>query len=105
MGLAAACNSSGLRLRAGATLRAGPGAAGAARSMLAITPRPRSIELLQVHARIQLADLRLVAVEQQRRTLLREQPVFADAAFGRLAPARMVDVRIHVRIEAVLVAC
>jgi hypothetical protein len=35
---------------------------------------PRSEVLLQVHARIQLADLRFVAVEHQRLALLGEQP-------------------------------
>src|SRR5262245_41699382 len=47
--------------------------------------------LLQVHAGVQLPDLRLVAVEHQRRALLREQVALAEAALGGLAPARMVD--------------
>src|SRR5207237_845334 len=60
---------------------------------------PGSEKLLQVHAGVQLAHLRLVAVERQRGLALGEQPAcLADAALCGLAPARMVDRRIHVGI-------
>src|SRR5207245_6184290 len=58
-----------------------------------------SVVLSEVHAGVQARDLVAVAVEHQR---LAHQE-FADAALGRLAPARMIDRRVHVRVEAVLV--
>src|SRR5689334_19531213 len=64
-----------------------------------------SVELLQVHAGIELADLGFIAVEHQCRPALGEQAgealAIADATLARLAPARMVDLRVHVRVEAV----
>src|SRR6476620_6986912 len=61
-----------------------------------------SIELLQVHAGIEAGDLISVAVEHEGRAALHEDAAFADAPFGGLAPARMIDRRVHVGIEAVL---
>src|SRR5215471_988191 len=58
-----------------------------------------SVELPEVHAGVHRRDLIAVAVEHQR---LRGREVARDALLGRLAPARMIDVRIHVRVEAVL---
>src|ERR1700681_1029447 len=54
---------------------------------------------LQVHARVEAGHLLAVAVEHQR--LAPEE--LADAALGRLAPARVVHRRVDIRIEAVLV--
>src|SRR5262245_48763211 len=51
----------------------------------------------QIHPRIQLRDLIAVAVEDQRIA----PPPFADATFGRLAPSRVRDLRVDVRIKAV----
>src|SRR5690606_14285012 len=59
----------------------------------------RSVVLPEVHAAIEARDLLGIAVERQRRAL----EELADAALARLAPARVIDVRVHVRIEAVLV--
>src|SRR5687768_1078295 len=56
---------------------------------------------LQVEAGIQAGDLLGISVEGQRRAALHEEPAFADAALGLLAPARMIHLRIHVGIEAV----
>src|SRR5690606_26441758 len=66
---------------------------------------PPSKMLAQVHARVQRGDLFGIAVEWQRLQAVAEQceSVAGDAAFGLLAPARMVDRRIDVRIEAVFV--
>src|SRR5690606_526883 len=62
-----------------------------------------SVELAQVHAGVELAHLRLVAVEHQRRAALGEQAaVLADAPLVGLAPARVRNLRIHVGIKAVL---
>src|SRR2546423_777799 len=61
--------------------------------------RPTSVVLLEVHAGVHARDLSAVTVEHQRFSL----EELADAALGRLAPPWMVDVRIHVRVEAVLV--
>src|SRR5262249_44854930 len=57
-----------------------------------------SVVAPQVHARIERCDLVAVAVEHLR---LPPQEL-ADAAFGRLAPARMVDRGVDVGVEAVL---
>src|SRR5688572_9048930 len=59
--------------------------------------------LLQIHAGVQLADLRLVPIEHQRLALLGEQAVFTDAALRRLRPARVVHTGIHVGIEPVFI--
>src|SRR5690349_509586 len=53
----------------------------------------------QIHPRIKMRDLLTIPVEHQRRPT---SSIRADAAFGCLAPARMVDLRVHVRVEAVL---
>jgi len=57
------------------------------------------VEFLQVHAGVERSHLIRVAVEQQR--LVHED--FAEAPFGGLAPARMIDVGIHVGIKAILI--
>src|SRR5690606_11704051 len=55
----------------------------------------------QVQSRIQAGYLIGVAVERKGRA----HPQCANAALSRLAPARVVDFRIHVRIETVLPRC
>src|SRR5438132_1131858 len=54
--------------------------------------------LAQVHAGVEAGHLLGVAVERQRRAA----SDLADPSLRRLAPARMVDRRVHVRGEAVL---
>src|SRR3989304_8529039 len=66
---------------------------------------PSLEELLQIHAGIQARDLAGVTVEHERLALGSEDTVLADAALGGLAPARMVDLRVDVRVETVLVRC
>src|SRR5690349_17583499 len=57
----------------------------------------------QIHAGIEAGDLIAIAVERQGRPALRQEAAtLADAPLGCLAPARVVDLRIDVRIEAVL---
>src|SRR5215510_11544408 len=56
------------------------------------------VVLLQVHARVERRDLIAVPVERQRLPATE----LADAALGRLTPARVIDRGIHVRVEAVL---
>ncbi len=51
---------------------------------------------------VEARHLLAVAVERQRRPALGQQSALADAPFGRLAPARMIDLRVDVGIEAVL---
>ena len=58
-----------------------------------------SVIFLQVHAGVEAGDLVLITVEHEGVAL----EDFAEAAFFGLAPARMIDVGIHVGIEAVLV--
>src|SRR5688572_1200125 len=53
----------------------------------------------EVHSRVERGDLVSVAVEHQRLTL----EELADAAFASLAPSRVIDLRVHVGVEAVLV--
>src|SRR5580765_57719 len=55
------------------------------------------VVLFQIESRVETLDLLGVAVEHQRLAL----EELADAAFARLAPARVIDVRIDVRVEAV----
>src|SRR5690606_33569050 len=56
----------------------------------------------QVHAVIEAGHLVRIAVEHQRRTAGGpEETTLADADFARLAPARMVDLRIDVGVEAI----
>src|SRR5215472_12326095 len=57
------------------------------------------VVLFQVHAVVQAGDLIAVTVEHQRVAL----EDFAKAAFLGLAPAWVVHIGIHIRIEAVLV--
>jgi hypothetical protein len=59
-----------------------------------------SKESAQVHSRIERGDFR-VTVEHQ--CLALEQ--FAQPPLPRLTPARMIDCRIHVRIETILLRC
>ena len=60
-------------------------------------PVPTVVILLEIHPRVEAGHLIAVAVEHQR---LAAQEL-ADPAFGGLGPARMVDRRVHVRVEAV----
>src|SRR3990167_7629800 len=69
----------------------------------AFTEAIESVELLEVHAGVQLPHLGLVAVEHQCLALLGKQAVFADAALGGLTPARVVHIGVHIGIEAILV--
>src|SRR5262249_34542165 len=55
------------------------------------------VELLQIHPRVEGRNLIGIAVEHERLA----PAELADAPLGRLAPARMVDRRVHVRVEAV----
>src|SRR5436190_10377753 len=57
-----------------------------------------SVVLLQIQSGVKARDLIAVAVEHQR--LPAEE--LADAPLGRLSPPRMIDVRVHVGIEPVL---
>src|SRR5262245_15280791 len=57
-----------------------------------------SIELAQVHARVERGHLVGVAVEHERLAAAE----LADAPLGGLAPARVIDRRIDVGVEAVL---
>src|SRR5207302_3099301 len=59
---------------------------------------PGSVIFLQVHAVIQAGDLIAVTIKHERGAL----EDFTEAAFLGLGPVRVVDVWIHVRIEAVL---
>src|SRR5260221_7228456 len=55
---------------------------------------------MQVEALVQARDLVGVAVEHQRR-LARSEKTAPDAPLGRLAPARVSDLRVHICIEAI----
>src|SRR5438132_7322600 len=58
--------------------------------------RSRRLEILaQVHSGVEMGDLLLVTIEHQRRLLAGEKTT-ADHPLARLAPARMIDIRIHV---------
>src|SRR5690606_10376622 len=59
-----------------------------------------SVVLREVLPRIERSDKLAVAVELESRVAAAKEPL-ADPAFRGLAPARMVDLRIHVRIEAI----
>src|SRR5262245_34970775 len=67
-------------------------------------PRPPAISVvrLEVQTTVEARDLVAVAVEHERRPAPGEQATLADAPLRRLAPARMVHLRVHVGIEAVL---
>src|SRR5262245_57319871 len=54
----------------------------------------------QIHTCVQGRDLIAVTVEHLRRDFRIEQTA-AEASLTRLAPARMIDLRVHVRVEAV----
>src|SRR5215472_11720198 len=57
----------------------------------------RSVVLLQIHSGVERGDLG-VTVEHRRLS----PAELSDPPLGGLTPARMVDVRVHVRVEAVL---
>src|SRR5690349_6717094 len=59
--------------------------------------RGRSVVLLQVHPGVERRDLIAVAVEHDGRPA----EELADTALARLRPARVIDGRVHVRVEAV----
>src|SRR4030067_1356004 len=61
-------------------------------------PSCASVEFAQVHATVERRDLVGVAIEWQRRTLSE----FAETPLLGLAPARVIDCRVHVCIETVL---
>src|SRR5712671_1727602 len=54
----------------------------------------------QVETLVQARDLGGVAIEHQRR-LSRGEKAAADVPLGGLAPARMVDLGVHIRIETI----
>jgi len=56
----------------------------------------------QIHALIQAGDLVGVTVEHQCLAPLGEEAI-ADVAFTGLAPARMIHLRIHVRVETIFI--
>src|SRR5688572_2871030 len=58
----------------------------------------RLVVLLEIHAGVQGGHVVPIAVEWQRRP----PTELADATLGGLAPPRMIDGRIDVRVEAVL---
>src|SRR5690606_39190554 len=60
--------------------------------------RMLSVEPPQVHPCVHVRDLLRVAIEHQRVAAAE----LADTAFRGLAPARVIDIGIHVRVEAVL---
>src|SRR5882672_7657426 len=60
----------------------------------------RLVVLREIEAGVQARDLIGVAVEHQRRCSSREQTA-AELPFAGLAPARVIDLRIHVRVEPV----
>src|SRR6516162_7246125 len=62
-----------------------------------------SEELAQIHIGIEARDLVGIAIEWQRRVALGEEPALANFAFGLLAPTRVIDFRIHVRVETIFV--
>src|SRR6266403_1332718 len=59
------------------------------------------MKFLQIHSAVHAGDLIAVAVEHNGRP----HEDFAEAALLGLAPARMVDVGIDVRVETVLAGC
>src|SRR5690242_9421543 len=68
--------------------------------------QPASSEVpAQVHAGVETRDLITVTVERQRRRAVAEhvEALAGDAAFGLLAPARVVDGGIHVRVKTIFV--
>src|SRR6516225_5245230 len=65
--------------------------------------RRASKALAQIHALVHRRDEIAVAVVHERLALGLEEAVLANAPLRGLAPARVIDVRIHVRVEPVLV--
>src|SRR5437763_4321155 len=62
-----------------------------------------SLEILaQIHLGIEMRDLFFVAIEHQRRLLARKEAA-PDHALALLTPAGMINIRIHVPVESVLV--
>ena len=61
--------------------------------------REPSVELFQVHTIVERCDFISVTVEHK--SFVHEN--FTEAALGSLAPARVIDVRIHVGVETVFV--
>src|SRR5438552_17117081 len=59
------------------------------------------IELLEIHARVERRDLVGVAVEHEGLATAE----LADPPLGRLAPARMADLGVDVRVEPVFRRC
>src|SRR5215218_3895905 len=57
-----------------------------------------SVVLPQIHPCVHRRDLVAIPVEFERRPLQE----LADPALLRLAPARVIDLRVHIRVEAVL---
>ena len=55
----------------------------------------------QIHARVQLADLRFVTVEHLGFDFFGKQAALADAPLGGLAPARVVYRGVHIGIKTV----
>ena len=55
--------------------------------------------LLEIHSSVEGRDLISIAVEHQSRPL----EEFAYAAFFGLAPARMIDIGVHIGVETILV--
>src|SRR6266576_1886472 len=51
-----------------------------------------------------MRDLFFVAVENERRLFARKE-ASSDHAFAFLTPARMIDIRIHVCVKAILIRC
>src|SRR5690606_28631175 len=63
-----------------------------------------SVIRLQVHARIKRCDFLAIAVERQcRATVGTEETAFTDAPCGRLTPARMVNLRVHIGVKAIFI--
>src|ERR1700688_4752337 len=56
------------------------------------------VVFLEVHSIVQVRDLIAVAVEHQRGALEN----FAESAFFRLTPTRMIDIRIYVGVKTIL---
>src|SRR3972149_4903824 len=55
------------------------------------------VKLLQIHPGIHRSHLVGIAVERERFP----PPELSDPSLGRLTPARVIDVGVHVRVEAV----
>src|SRR5690606_10933702 len=89
-------------------MRAGQGEPGPGRTPGACLPRQDrfaapSVILDQVHAGVERCDLFGITIESQGLHPVAEkiEAVAGDASLRALAPARMADVRIDVRIEPV----